>query len=163
MSAVEILPEAAFDTLILAAVYDPDPSLNRQFVEPALKSFGHRRVQTALVSLLTTGTDSEKAGAARAWYWAQIPLRSKGGARIPDEERKKEYDALEDVRTQWREAALGEFITNEDLDVRRCILPGLDLNPSHYRAELREAVSAAVHIARTHPDEYIRHRVEHQV
>ncbi|GAA5045328.1 hypothetical protein HNP84_002649 [Thermocatellispora tengchongensis] len=167
LSAAGEAPEAVFDALILAAVYDPNPSFNRRFVEPAVAYFGRRRVQAALVEVLRGGTNSEKAGAARAWYWAQPSLRYRGAAdfaaRKATEESQREYDALEDLRMRWREAALREFVANEDLDLRRCILPGLDLDPSRYPPELRDLVSAAVHIARTHPDEYIRHRVEHQV
>ncbi|MEW2378503.1 hypothetical protein AB0883_20695 [Micromonospora sp. NPDC047812] len=55
------------------------------------------------------------------------------------------------------------FVTNEDLDVRRCILPGLDLGRQQYPEDLHETVAEAIRIARTHPDEYLRHRVEHQI
>jgi hypothetical protein len=47
--------------------------------------------------------------------------------------------------------------------VRRCILPGRFLDPDDYPDDLKDLVATAVHIARTHPDEYIRHRVERQV
>jgi hypothetical protein len=83
--------------------------------------------------------------------------------RIPTEESRREYDAVADLRIRWREAALREFVANADLDVRRCILPGLTLNPGDYPDGLRDLVAAAVTIARAHPDEYIRHRVEHHV
>jgi hypothetical protein len=65
--------------------------------------------------------------------------------------------------SEWNEAALREFVGNEDLDVRRCILPGLPLWPSAYPVELHPLVEEAVAIARSHPDEYLRHRVEHQI
>lgn len=160
-------PEAVFDTLIRAIIHDPNPSFNRQLIEPALAAVGRRKVQEALLDLLSGGTNAEKAGAARAWYWTQVPLRFDGAAnwkaRIPTEESQREYNAIEDLRTRWRETALREFISNEDLDVRRCILPGLTLNPAHHPDDLKDLVATAVHIARTHPDEYIRHRVEHQV
>lgn len=75
----------------------------------------------------------------------------------------RELAKTKDLRLRWREAALREFVSNEDLDVRRCILPGLSLDPDGYPDDLKDLVATAVHIARTHPDEYIRHRVEHQV
>jgi hypothetical protein len=56
-----------------------------------------------------------------------------------------------------------EFISNEDIDVRRCILPGLSLRSKHYPAELHALVTEAIRIGRAHPDEYIRHRVEIRV
>ncbi|MFF2186283.1 hypothetical protein [Streptomyces sp. NPDC058155] len=62
----EGLPEELFAPLMAAAVYDPDPSFCRWFVEPALYAFGRRRVLSALVDRLRTGTDAERAGAVRA-------------------------------------------------------------------------------------------------
>jgi hypothetical protein len=163
----EPLPEEFLGPLVRAGVYDPDPSFNRQFIEPAVTAFGRRRVKTALIEVLRTGTDAERAGAARAWYWTGIPMRVAGrdgsGAYIYTAESLAEREAVADLRAQWQEAALREFVSNEDLDVRRCVLPGLSLNPANYPGQLRELVAEAVRIARAHPDEYIRHRVEHQV
>jgi hypothetical protein len=161
------LPEEFFGPLIMAGVYDSDPSFNRQFIGPAVTAFGRRRVRIALIEVLRTGTNAERAGAARAWYWTGIPMRVAGvdssGAYIYTPESLAEREAVADLRAQWQENALREFISNEDLDVRRCILPGLELNPAKRPAESRELVTEAVRIARAHPDEYIRHRVEHQV
>jgi hypothetical protein len=138
------LPEPFFGALVRAAVHDPDPSLDRQFVEPLLAAFGTRRTQEALLEVLTTGTDPERAGAARAWYRASL-------------------EPLDDLQDRWNRAALREFVANDDLDVRRCVLPGLTLDPAHYPAELHPLVDEAVHLARTHSDDYLRHRVELQV
>ncbi|MFI7385176.1 hypothetical protein [Streptomyces sp. NPDC049813] len=156
--------EEAFDALIKAAVHDPDPSFNRGFVEPALSAFGRRRVQVTLLGYLRTGTDPQRAGAARAWYWSAVPPRmplvraaDAGTADAP------EPDDGSDVVAEWNEAALREFVRNEHVDVRRCILPGLPLRKSAHPPELHDLVDVAVATARSHPDEYIRHRVEHQV
>lgn len=157
------LPEEYFDVLLRTAIYDPNPSFNRQFVDPAQIAFGRRRVQTELLRWLSEGTNQERAGAARAWYWTLAPLSYRGGSKTPTPESQAEYDAVADLRAQWREAALREFITNEHLDVRRSILPLLPLNPDHYPPGLHALVANATRIARTHPDEYIRHRVEVQV
>lgn len=138
------LPEPFFDPLVRAAVHDPDPSLDRQFVEPLCAVFGARRTQEALLGVLATGTDPERAGAARARYWAS-------------------FETSDDLEDRWNRAALREFVTNDDLDVRRCVLPGLSLDPARYPAELRPLVAEAVRIARTHSDDYLRHRVELQV
>jgi hypothetical protein len=158
------LSEASFDALIKAAVYDPDPSFNRWFVEPALNAFGYRRVRSALLAYLQTGTDQERAGAARAWYWSALPLRHpQVVADNQDGVRQEEPSDASVVVAEWHQAALREFVSNENLDVRRCILPVLPLRLSAYPLELHDLVDAAVTIAREHPDEYIRHRVEHQV
>ena len=159
-----VLPETSFDTLMTAAVYDPDPSFNRWWLEPALNAFGRRRVCTALLAILRTGTDVERAGAARAWYWAALPLRLPGVvAEIAGVESQVEPDDPAELAREWNAAALREFVTNEHLDVRRCIIPVLPLWKSAYGNELHGLLDTAIAIARSHPDEYIRHRVEHQV
>ncbi|WP_327736459.1 hypothetical protein OG749_24435 [Streptomyces nojiriensis] len=154
-----VLSDEAFDALLRAAVHDPDPSFNRQFVEPALNAFGHRRVQAALLAYLRTGTDPERAGAARAWYWSALSLRMP----LVRAEHPAAADDGADVVKEWYAAALREFVHNEHVDVRRCVLPLLPLRKSSYPPELHDLVEEAVAIARSHPDEYIRHRVEHQV
>ncbi|MFJ3882762.1 hypothetical protein ACIPW5_35600 [Streptomyces sp. NPDC090077] len=159
-----ILSEESFETLIKAAVYDPDPSFNRHFLEPALNAFGRGRVQASLLGYLRAGTDVERAGAANAWYWSALPLRMPTvRAEHPTGTGPAEPDDAPTVVAEWYETALREFVVNEHLDVRRCILPGLPLGKSAYPPELHDLVDAAVAIARSHPDEYIRHRVEHQV
>lgn len=152
----DTLAEPFFDALINAGVYDPNPSANAQFIRPAITSFGRQRVQTALLGFLRHGTNPERAGAARAWYWT-------GASQKYVENNQAEWDGLANLRAEWREAALREFISNEDIDVRRCILPGLPLSTVRYPADQHALVAQAIRIARTHPDEYLRHRVEIQI
>ncbi|WP_370097002.1 hypothetical protein [Streptacidiphilus sp. MAP12-20] len=159
-----ILPAASFEALMKAAVSDPDPSFNRQFVEPALNAFGRRRVRSALLDYLRAGTDPERAGAARSWYRSALPLRlPQVAAQQSADTREVEPDEASAVVREWHDAALREFVNNDHVDVRRCILPGLPLRQTAYPQELHSLVDVAVAIARAHPDEYIRHRVEHQV
>jgi hypothetical protein len=157
------LSEESFDVLLQAAVHDPDPSFNRNFLEPALNAFGRVRVQSALLACLRTGTDLQRAGAARAWYWSALPLRMPRVRAKDPAAGPAAPDAGPAVVTEWNEAALREFVRNEHLDVRRSILPGLSLRKSAYPPELHDLVDMAVATARSHPDDYIRHRVEHQV
>ncbi|WP_454331412.1 hypothetical protein [Streptomyces glaucescens] len=157
------LSEESFDVLLAAAVHDPDPSFNRNFLEPALNAFGRVRVQSALLAYLRTGTDDQRAGAARAWYWSALPLRMPGVRAENPAAGPAAPDAGPSLVAEWNEAALREFVHNEHLDVRRCILPGLPLHKSAYPPELHALVDTAVATARSHPDDYIRHRVEHQV
>ncbi|MEU8839128.1 DUF664 domain-containing protein [Streptomyces roseus] len=144
-----ILSEESFQTLIKAAIYDPDPSFNRHFLEPALNAFGHRRVQASLLGYLRAGTDIERAGAANAWYWSALPLRMPTvRAEHPAATGSAEPDDAPTVGAEWYETALREFVSNEHLDVRRCILPGLPLRKSACPPELHGLVDAAVAIAR---------------
>ena len=63
-----------------------------------------------------------------------------------------------------RNFLLKEFVTNEDVDVRRAIVPHLRFEKAEdYAEELRPLIPQAIAIARTHPDDYIRHRIEVQL
>ncbi|MEU3317073.1 hypothetical protein ABZ743_30960 [Streptomyces sp. NPDC006662] len=101
------LPDVWFVPLMAAAVYDPDPSFCRWFVEPAVYAFGRRRVMAALVDYLRTGTDAERAGAVRAWYSAHVPLRAdRSPAYGPGGVRDPALDKSQDVKAAWLEASL---------------------------------------------------------
>jgi hypothetical protein len=163
VSGAAPVPEEWFEPLMHAAVHEPDPSFNRQLVEPAIAAFGRRRVQLAVINYLDTGTPPDIAGAARAWYWTLVPLTYLAGSDTPTPESLAEYEAFDDLRQRYRHTALRQFVTVDDLDVRRCILPGLPLDPALYPAEMHDLVAQAVRIARTSSDEYLRHRVEIQV
>ncbi|MEU3906609.1 hypothetical protein [Streptomyces goshikiensis] len=104
------LPEEFFAPLMAAAVYDPDPSFCRWFVEPAVYAFGRRRVMAALVDYLRTGTDAERAGAVRAWYCAHVPLRTdRSPAYGPGGVRDPALDESQDIKNAWLEAYVSVF------------------------------------------------------
>jgi len=94
---------------------------------------------------------------ARAWYWTWR------GVKTSTPEGAAEYQALSDLRERVRYTALRRFLTDDDLDMRRCILPGLTLNPQMCPSQMRDQVAQAVQLARTSTDDYLRHRVEIQI
>ena len=147
------MPERLFTPMIRAAISQPDPSSPKWFVEPCLRCFGPRRVNAILLDLLEGGTDTEKIGASSALYFAMGMVGRDG---IADED-------IEDLRVRKRCLALFIFVANENVHLRRCLLAGLPLKEALYPAELRPLVPEAIRIARGHPDEYIRHRVEVQL
>ncbi len=142
------VPRRLFGPMLRAGVLERNPSLNRRFVEPCVRSLGGGRVLAELLRYLEAGTNAEKAGAASALYWA-------GGNPRGEE--------LGELRERLRCQMLREFVANPDVDVRRRIIPMLRLEPEAYPEELRPLIPVAVEIARSHPDEYIRHRVEVQL
>ncbi|WP_314242973.1 hypothetical protein [Streptomyces sp. DSM 40907] len=93
-----------------------------------------------------------------------MALPGHGGSALVRAEHPAPADGGGAVVKEWYEAALREFVHNEHVDVRRCILPLL-LPPrkSAYPPELHGLVDEALATARSHPDEYIRHRMEHRV
>lgn len=183
------LPETFFPLLMRIAVYEANPSFNRGFIEPCLRAFGYRRVQEALLEYLTEGTNREKAGAARAFYWAQLPLLlpqwhdlyqnrtwhdqkeleqaleefSRAREQAKQAFQKMSAEELADLRSTIAITMLKEFIENDDPDVRRSLIPQLSFHPLHYPEEGKLLIPIALSIARTHYDGYIRHRVEIQL
>jgi hypothetical protein len=142
------VPKRLVDRMLHAGVLEKNPSFNRRFIQPCVESFGAAAVLFKLLGYLQSGTDEEKAGAASVLYW--VPGQS---GIDPDVE----------LREQIRCQMLREFVSNEDLEVRRRIIPMLVLDESRYPEDVRLHVSKAIEIARAHSDEYIRHRVEIQL
>src|ERR1700746_2926423 len=149
------VPKRLLVGMLRTAVFERNPSANRAFIEPCLRSFGVRRVNEILLQYLEVGTNEEKAGAASAFYWSFGLRRNQG---IADED-------VTDLMDRVACLFLREFVNNEDQNVRRRIIPLLILREDRYvyPAELRPLVTRAIKIARAHPDEYIRHRVEIQL
>jgi hypothetical protein len=157
------VPDAWLRPLIRAAVCEPDPSFNRQLVEPAIAAFGRRRVQVALLDHLDTGVPADAAGAARAWYWTSVGVRYLPGTTTMTPESAAALAEVSDLRERYRRTALRRFLADDDLDLRRCILAGLTLDPQMYPGRMRGQVAQAVQIARASTDDYLRHRVEIQI
>jgi hypothetical protein len=162
------VPKRLLAAMIHAAIYEVNPSLNRYFVEPCLASYGHRVVNEALLEYVEDGSNFEKAGAVNALYWAQMPLRFFGVTRDftlenATPESRDAYLELNDVWHRKRCLFLREFVTNADVNVRRSVIPSLNLDEADYPDDLKPLVAQAVEIARNHADDYIRHRVEVQL
>jgi hypothetical protein len=156
------IPEVLFTPFLKAAVYDPDPSFNRWFIEICLSQWGGITVNDELLRY-TAGTNLEKAGVTNAFYWS---LRSNydsihGGTthNLPTVIDVPTQQQIERVR-YWR---LQEFVQNDDVPVRRNIVPSLQLDPEKYPEALRSLIPEAIAIARAHSDYYIRHRIEIQL
>jgi hypothetical protein len=146
--AAQSLPKTLVNQMLHTGVLEKNPSFNRSFVEPCVKSVGAARVLSALLDFLRAGTDEEKAGAASALYW------------VP---RQSDSESNTDLRQQIRCKMLYEFVNNEDLEVRRRIIPMLTLDERKYSEDFKPFIAKAIEIARSHPDDYIRHRVEIQL
>lgn len=144
------LSDSFFDPLIHAAINETNPSTNRYFVEPAVREFGFQRVAERLLEVLSNGTNFEKGGAVNALYWARVASHS-------------DQEPYADLRQRIRDKSLTEFVANDDTQVRRCIIPSLCTDESAYSSDIRELVSVAIEIARNHPDDYIRHRIQVQL
>ncbi|MEU2110736.1 hypothetical protein [Streptomyces sp. NPDC019507] len=151
------LPEKWFTPLMAAAIYDPDPSFCRWFVEPAVYAYGRRRVMAALVDYLRIGTDAERAGAVRAWYSAHVPLRAdRSPAYGPGGVRDPALDEAQDIKTAWLEASLRVLAEATDLRLRHRVLLSLPASHTTYPPYLHELLERTLASAKVHPDPHIR-------
>ena len=142
------VPKRLRHKMLLAGVLERDPSFNRWFVEPCVRSFGAKWVLEQLLGYLTAGGNAEKAGAANASYWVHENPR---------------HEALSTISDAFQEAALLEFIANDDLDVRRCLIAKLEFQPKDADPRRRKLVDEAIRIATSHHDTYIRRRADIQL
>ncbi|WP_406531185.1 hypothetical protein [Streptomyces sp. I8-5] len=151
------LPEEWFAPLMAAAVYDPDPSFCRWFVEPAVYAFGRRRVMAALVDYLRVGTDAERAGAMRAWYSAHVPLHAdRSPAYGPGGVRDPSLDETQDIKAAWLEASMQVFAEATNLQMHHRVLLDLPTSRAAYPPPLHKLLESTLASARAHPDPYIR-------
>ncbi|WAU82572.1 hypothetical protein O1Q96_24210 [Streptomyces sp. Qhu-G9] len=151
------LPEELFAPLMAAAVYDPDPSFCRWFVEPAVYAFGRRRVMAALVDYLRIGADAERGGAVRAWYCAHVPLHAdRSPAYGPAGVRDPALDESQDIKDAWLEASMQVFAETTDLRMRHRVLLSLPTSRAAYPPHLHELLESTLASARAHPDQRIR-------
>ena len=91
---------------------------------------------------------AEQAGAASAFYWVRDD-RDEPGCR--------------EIVSEIRDELLRVFVEVDDLNVRRRILPLLSMRADAYSKSVGPLVNRAINIARSHSDEYIRHRIEVQL
>lgn len=138
-------PERLGAIFLKLGVEEMNPSLNRFYIEPAVRSLGERSAMTYLLKCLREGSDNDKAGAVSALYW----IRSRGAET-----------ELREIRAQFNDEMLRQFVTCGSVDVQRRIVPMLSSQPGHYSPDVAALVPEAMRIACTHADPYVRHRIE---
>lgn len=141
---LQSVPRRLLAALISAAVSELNPSKNQYYILPCVRTFGTKEVVTRLLRIVDAGSNEEQCGAVSALYWAY---------------GNKRNDDLSELRERRQRLLLMRFIENDDVHLRRRILPALSLQADKYPPELQPYVATAMAIARAHPDEYIRHRI----
>ena len=175
-SRISHLSDELFEPLMNAAIAEVNPSANRSFIDPCMSVYGPRRVNEYLLHILETGEPFKQAGAVNAFYWAQISLsftmknvnldsdpESQFSLDNATPESRDNYLALEDVWYKKRLLFLELFVKSENLDVQRSLISSLNLDANSYPDSHKLLIEQAKEIARSHYDEYIRHRVEIQL
>ena len=150
------IPDLLFDPLLKASLFT-DPSSNSAYIGPCLRCFGPRKVNEILFRYFETGTDEEKTGATNGFYWAlrNFHTRTIRLGLVP-------YENIDDLHVKIRYAFLMTFLHNEDVPLRRSLIARItqaDFTRSEYPKDAPELLEQVLRIARSHSDEYIRHRV----
>jgi len=140
------LPEALFNDMMMAGILELDPSANRGFIEVCIRKKGLKHVLGLLIHYIKYGNTTQKAGAIQARYWATY---------------NRLNEDVDDLKMEFKELILDEFIKNENISVRVNIVPFLE--PETYPSSLRGKFLEAASIAREHENEYIRHRIALQM
>ena len=146
------------DLLIHTAMLDQCRSGVRQLIEPLVDALGQRRIQTAIIDYVRTGSYAEKVGATMAWYFARPGLRygSTAGLRpgAPTEGSKAAQDALTGLRDGYRAACLDAFLACDDPEVRQDLSLGINLDPAAYPDHLQPSHQQARDIIMANPEHY---------
>lgn len=130
--------------LLEAAVYELNPSYNRSFVELLTNHITAPQAVEALLSIGDAGGDLAYGGVARAAYWVWIDLPS------PKREAAVRLNS-------WM---LSKFIESNAVVAQRCLIAGIRFEESKLTEEARKLRAEAIRKARSHTDEYIRHRLQ---
>jgi hypothetical protein len=69
MSVAAPVPRTMLDPLLLAALLEPNPSANRVFVEPCVRTFGASEVASRIAALAGYPGVAEHGGVDKAMYW----------------------------------------------------------------------------------------------
>ncbi|MBU2670665.1 hypothetical protein KOI35_44910 [Actinoplanes bogorensis] len=151
------LAEDLFAPVMNAAIHHPDPSFNARFVFPLVGDFGRRRVRLALIDVMRSGPEADRAGAAYAWYQSYVPMSYLTDG-IPEDRRPAGFDQVDDLWEPWDEACLRAFLATDDLRARRAIvaiLPARDKVAEH----LRDLAAEMIRQVRVGGDSYMNSRI----
>ncbi|ARD22784.1 hypothetical protein [Shewanella japonica] len=69
LEKVNPVPKSLFDDLVLAALMEHDPSFNRWFIEPCIKSFGKEQVTAKIMQFASHPQVVENQGVNKVMYW----------------------------------------------------------------------------------------------
>jgi len=69
MSVATPVPRTLLDPMLLAALLEPNPSANRAFIEPCVRTFGSSEVASRITALAGAPGVAEHGGVDKVMYW----------------------------------------------------------------------------------------------
>lgn len=107
------LSEEIADTLIEEAVYESDPSANGYYIKPCLRTIGAMKTSKKIMQYALNGTDEEKMGAIKLFYWVHekthIWNEEKGINEVDDQAKANNREEY-----LWRKEILINEYKNSD-------------------------------------------------
>lgn len=138
------VPKRLLSSMVQTAIEVECPSTNRQFIEPCVRSLGALCLLKALRKTIEGGSVTEQTGAVDALYWVNSNPRN---------------EDLTEERASLRQHMIRLFLETDFVPLQRSIISKLE----PIQGEIEPLYEQVVVKARSHEDEYIRHRVEIQV
>jgi hypothetical protein len=138
-------------------ICEEDPSGNRDFIEPALRSLGLGEVVESYLEAFQSGDTAVRAGVANAMYWTRYDPGGISGPEHPGEDP----DRLRELRAKLGEALVDGFLAadeSKELHFMQCSFGMIGtFTPSDptLRAKLRRCVEKA----EASGDPYLRSRI----
>lgn len=68
---LDTFPSDLLKPMLIAAVDEPDPSFNNEFVKPCRRVFDYVDIQKILLDIFRIGDNSKKIGVLKVLYWAR--------------------------------------------------------------------------------------------
>lgn len=139
LDVLDSFPVELLAPMLNAAVHEPDPSFNNDFIRPCRRVFDYVEIQQILLGIFQEGDKCRKIGVTKALYWARSTVYISHIIKLGDgdtyeEIRAKGYDTF-----RWEpefEAFDDEFI--EDLEVYEKESPGQN---AAYRRQMEILIS----------------------
>ena len=163
---LDIFPIDLLEPMLIAAVSEPDPSCNNDFIKPCRRVFGYVDIQKILLNIFRHGDTSQKVGVLKALYWARptvysltiqtgdnISVEQGYDAFIWDDDLKSfnyDFNFVEDksvferenpkqyaAYTEQLETILSEFYKTNDFELKYQIALRLPKDITEYPGELQ--------------------------
>lgn len=68
---LDTFPSDLLKPMLIAAVDEPDPSFNNEFIKPCRRVFDYVDIQKILLDIFRNGDNSKKIGVLKVLYWAR--------------------------------------------------------------------------------------------
>lgn len=68
---LDTFPSDLLKPMLIAAIDEPDPSFNNEFVKPCRRVFDYVDIQNILLDIFNIGDNSQKIGVLKVLYWAR--------------------------------------------------------------------------------------------